>query len=175
MVRIIGGVDRGRRIDAPPGRTTRPITDRAKESVFNMLANLELPAGASVVDLYAGSGSFGLECLSRHAAHVTFVERDHVAVGTLRDNVAKLGYGDRCMVSATDVAVAVREMVQVDLAFCDPPYPDDPWAELLAQLRAKVIVVHADHPIDLTDDWTEVRRRKYGRSHILIAERRSRS
>ncbi len=170
-MRIIGGVDRGRRIEAPPGRVTRPITDRAKESVFNMLASMGLPAGCRVIDLYAGSGSFGLEALSRGADHVTFVERDRVALATLRANIAQLDYADRCDVKAADVGSVLPLARPAEIAFCDPPYPDDPWNDLLSKLAVRTIVVHADHPVALTDRWLELKRRKYGRSHILIAER----
>jgi 16S rRNA G966 N2-methylase RsmD len=59
----------------------------------------------------------------------------------------------------------------VDVAFCDPPYADDPWADLLGRLRADLVVGHAEHPIELPSGWDEVRRRDYGRSRIVIARR----
>ena len=72
-MRVISGSARGRKLQAPPGRGTRPITDRAKEGIFNMLESLGGVGDAVVVDLFAGSGSFAIESLSRGAARAVFV------------------------------------------------------------------------------------------------------
>lgn len=171
-MRIIAGTARGSRIQAPAGRsTTRPITDRAKESVFNMLVSLGGLDGAVVLDLYAGSGSFGLESLSRGAAAVTFVERDRRALAALRSNLARLGFDDLSTVIAAPVEVALPGLGPADIAFCDPPYAADPWLELQRRVDAELLVGHAESPVALTDRWVEVRRRTYGRSQIVIARR----
>jgi 16S rRNA (guanine966-N2)-methyltransferase len=174
-VRVIAGSARGRRIDAPPGRDTRPITDRAKEGIFNMLGSLDADGGpvidATVVDLFAGSGSFGIECLSRGAERVVFVERDRTAARTLERNLTTLGFDDRARLVVAPVASALPGLPHADLAFCDPPYADDPWVDLLGSLQADVLVGHAEHEIELTDRWLEVRRRHYGRARIVIARR----
>ena len=109
-MRVISGDARGRKIQAPPGEGTRPITDRAKESIFNMLGSLGGVVDASVVDLYAGSGSFGIECLSRGAAAVTFVERRPAAVATIRSNLDLLGYTDRARIEQASVSTALRAL-----------------------------------------------------------------
>jgi 16S rRNA (guanine966-N2)-methyltransferase len=170
-MRVISGEARGRTIQAPPGEGTRPITDRAKESIFNMLTSLGGVVGATVIDLYAGSGSFGIECLSRGAAMVTFVEHGQGAVAALRSNLDTLGFTDRATIQRASVPAVVAALPPADLAFCDPPYAADPWAELLPLLQAEVMVGHADHDIELPAPWVELRRRRYGRSHIVIAER----
>ena len=126
--------------------------------------------GAEVADLYAGSGSFGLECLSRGAARVTFVEQARPALDALRHNIDSLGFADRARVLVGPVAVHGPALGGVDLAFCDPPYADDPWSELFAMLRADVVVGHAEREIPLPTGWAELRRREYGRAKILIAE-----
>ena len=87
-MRIIAGRWRGRIIDAPPGRKTRPTADRVREAWMSALQT-EIP-GSRVVDLFAGSGALGLELLSRGAEHVTFVERAQPALRTLKANAAKL-------------------------------------------------------------------------------------
>ena len=92
-MRIVGGEFKGRRIAAPRGDTSRPTTDRNRESLFNILSarddvNFE---GARVIDLFAGSGALGLEALSRGAAWVLFVETDAAARGAIRDNIEALG------------------------------------------------------------------------------------
>jgi len=168
-MRVISGDARGRKIQAPPGEGTRPITDRAKESIFNMLGSLGGVVDTTVVDLYAGSGSFGIECLSRGAAAVTFVERRPAAVATIRSNLDTLGYADRATIEQASALAVLASLPEADLAFCDPPYLDDPWPELLAGLRADIVVGHAEHDIALPTRWTELRRRRYGRSHVVIA------
>ncbi len=126
--------------------------------------------GAEVVDLYAGSGSFGLECLSRGAGRVTFVEQARPALAALRHNIDTLGFADRSRVLVGPVAVHGPALGAVDLAFCDPPYADDPWSGLFEMLRADVVVGHAERSIPLPVGWIELRRREYGRAKILIAE-----
>jgi len=168
-MRVISGTARGRSIIAPKGLDTRPITDRAKEAIFNMLDSLGLPAGATVADLYAGSGSFGIECLSRGASSVQFVEKARPAVAAIQANLTRLGFDDGADVRQGSVLAALPTLGAVDLVFCDPPYVDDPWANLWSQLEAKYVVAHADHRVELGDRWVEVRRKKYGRSHVVVA------
>ncbi len=128
----------------------------------------------TVVDLYAGSGSFGLESLSRGATHVTFVERNRTAAKTLQENIDLLGFTDNATVLVASATSAAAGLDRMDLAFCDPPYADNPWPELLDVIDANVLVGHAESPIRLVERWEEVRRRTYGRSHILIARQRFR-
>lgn len=170
-MRIIAGTAGGRRIVAPEGRGTRPITDRAKEGIFNMLMSLGGVEDATVIDLFAGSGSFGLECLSRGAERVTFVERNRGAAAVIEQNLQTLGFTDRAIVRCVPVESAVRGADPVDVAFCDPPYTDDVWAELLPTIKARQLVGHASREIPLVDPWEEVKRRSYGRAQIVIAQR----
>lgn len=168
-MRIIAGTARGRKIVAPSGQGTRPITDRAKEAIFNMLVSLGGVDDAIVLDLFAGSGSFGLECLSRGARRVTFVESDRHARNTLEANLATLGFTDRAMVLPTPVERALPTLGHADIAFCDPPYRLDVWATLLEQVDADLLVGHAERPVALSERWVEERRRSYGRAKIVIA------
>src|SRR5688572_2854044 len=124
-MRIIAGEFRGRRL-LPPEQTgvTRPVTDRVKQSLFDIVApRLE---GARVYDCFAGTGSMGLECLSRGAAHVTFFERDRSALSRLRRNIETVGVPSRCQVVAQDLfqwfAASKPQNPRIDLAFLDPPY-----------------------------------------------------
>ncbi len=169
-MRVIAGTARGRKIQAPPGSGTRPITDRAKESIFNMLVSQGAVVDAVVVDLFAGSGSFGIECLSRGAERVVFVEAARPAAATIKANLEHLGFADRATVEVGDVTSRIARLPTADLAFCDPPYALDPWGEILAELDASLLVGHAAHDIELTPRWSELRRRTYGRSRIVIAE-----
>src|SRR5437763_12374353 len=100
-LRIIGGVHRGRRLVAPPGETVRPTSDRARESLFNILSHggfaaAGLPfADRPVLDAFAGTGALGLEALSRGAGAAVFIENGREALSALRRNVAALDAGDR--------------------------------------------------------------------------------
>lgn len=143
-MRIIAGEFGGRRIEAPDTQGTRPMLDRVRESVFATLGNaLE---GARVLDLYAGSGSLGLEALSRGAVHVRFVEQAKVALDALKANVEELGVKERVRVirgnalvrsswhdeeKAKGVGDGVESgssSARFDLVLFDPPYRllDDP-------------------------------------------------
>ena len=140
-----------------------------------MLVSLGGVEDAEVLDLFAGAGSFGLECLSRGALQVTFVERHPVALKALRTNIETLGFGDRATVIAGPVAGALSaraHLPAVDLTFCDPPYADDPWKSLFPALRTDLLVAHAERAVVTPEGWDEVKRRQYGRPHILIARPR---
>ena len=87
-MRIIAGSKRGMKLLSPKGRDTRPITDRVKESVFNIMQKWDLPAGAVAADLFCGTGSMGLEALSRGAQWVTFIDKDRRAIELLDRNLS---------------------------------------------------------------------------------------
>ena len=117
-MRIIGGEAKGRRLDTPD-EGTRPLTGRAREALLSILG--ETVEGATVLDLFAGSGSFGLEALSRGAAEVMFVERDRRAVEVLERNIDAVdlgGTGKRNTV--TDYLV--QSDASFDMVYVDPPY-----------------------------------------------------
>lgn len=120
-MRIIGGTHGGRRIAAPPGRATRPMLERVREAVFSTLAPwLE---GALVLDLFAGSGSLGLEALSRGARSARFVERDARTLALLAENARALGLEERAAAVRGD-ALAPESWGEepLDVVFLDPPY-----------------------------------------------------
>src|SRR5437870_4293923 len=102
-MRVVAGTARGRRLDAPPGTATRPTSDRVRESVFNSLGSLDLVVGATVVDLFAGSGAMGIEALSRGAERATFVESDAAAARVITANLERCGLSDRGRVVASTV------------------------------------------------------------------------
>jgi 16S rRNA (guanine(966)-N(2))-methyltransferase RsmD len=123
-MRLTGGSDRGRRLIAPRGQRTRPTAAKVREAIFNILG----PAGGShVLDLYAGTGALGLEALSRGAASVVFVERDHAPLSALRRNIKELGASDRASVIGADVCSGLRRLAataqgRFNWVFLDPPY-----------------------------------------------------
>ncbi len=121
-MRIIAGSLRSRRFEAPPGRKTRPTSDRLRETLFNVLA--PRVEGAAFLDLYAGSGAAGMEALSRGAARVVFVERAAPVVTVLRENLTRLGFKNGVEVRAESVGTFLRRGSQnaFDIVFLDPPY-----------------------------------------------------
>jgi 16S rRNA (guanine966-N2)-methyltransferase len=144
-MRIIAGEFRGRRLLPPEGDVTRPITDRVKQSLFDILTPL-LP-GARVYDCFAGTGSMGLESISRGAAEAVFFEADRSAQTRLRKNIAALGVEDRCRVIGQDLfrwfASAAPPKPPIGVVYLDPPYrflrerPDD-LRKLAERLSAHV-------------------------------------
>lgn len=122
-MRIIGGRFRGRVLTTPPDERTRPMLEQSRAAVFNMIG--DAPAGARVLDLYSGTGSLGLEALSRGAESICFVERDRLALGCLEENIKKLDAGNSCNIKKTTVEIAVRAETQnYQIIFLDPPYPE---------------------------------------------------
>jgi 16S rRNA (guanine(966)-N(2))-methyltransferase RsmD len=132
-VRIIAGEFRSRRIVAPAGHATRPMLDRVREALFSSLQPRLVDA--VVLDLFAGSGSLGLEALSRGARHVRCVERGGPALAALRANVDALGVRDRVTIVADDALKPGTWGAPADLVFLDPPYA------LLEERRARLLDV----------------------------------
>ncbi len=179
-MRIISGSARGRKLHSPDGMGTRPIPDRAKTAIFNMILSIRMAEGhpglegTRVLDLFAGSGSFGLECLSRGASEVVFVEQNKAAARVIEKNLATFGMADRARVLPRDALAVVASLAggeRFDIAFCDPPYVDDPWLTLLPQIPADLLIAHTETELTLTDDWEELRRRSYGRPQVVLAKR----
>jgi 16S rRNA (guanine966-N2)-methyltransferase len=136
-MRIIAGAARGRPLAAPPGKGTRPTSDRAREGLFSTLESLRGTAwdGARVLDLYAGSGAFGLEALSRGAAAAVLVESDVRAAAVIRRNAEAVGVpGSRVVVDRVERFLASAGGAAFDVVFLDPPY--DVTGEIVARVLA---------------------------------------
>jgi 16S rRNA (guanine966-N2)-methyltransferase len=125
-MRIVAGRLKGRRLVAPRGAAVRPTSDSLRETLFNVL---DVPAGARVLDGFAGTGALGLEALSRGARHVTFVDRDPAAMRAIAENVRRCGVENACAIIRGDLT-AVRSSSgrpawarePFDLIVLDPPY-----------------------------------------------------
>lgn len=172
-MRVVAGTLGGRKFAGPDGYDTRPTTDRVREAIFNSLNSLDVLVGATVADLFAGSGGLGIEALSRGAEHCTFVENNRSTLRVLRSNLASLGLDGRSTVIAAN-ALAVGATLDVDLVLADPPYDFEGWPELLAQVRAPIVVAEAATAIDPSVGWQQIRAKRYGRTWVsfLRAEQR---
>lgn len=173
-MRVVAGTARGRRLVAPKGTATRPTSDRAREAAFNALGSLGAVEGASVLDLFAGSGALGIEALSRGAAGATFVDADPRAVAAIRQNLAATGLEGRATVVQSE---ALRYLAgapaPVDLALLDPPYATDDaaWTGLLGALDAEVAVLESDREATPPPPWEMLRVRRYGDTVLTFVRR----
>jgi 16S rRNA (guanine(966)-N(2))-methyltransferase RsmD len=143
-VRVIAGRAHGRKLKAPRGLKTRPASARARQSIFSRLETALDFDELNVLDLFAGSGSLGIEALSRGAAHVTFVDSSRAATRVIRDNLGALGFEVRGRVIAADVMRALGELSaegkRFGLVFVDAPYARDISAAVLDALAAGKLV-----------------------------------
>ena len=144
-MRVIAGNAHGRRISAPRGLETRPATARVRSSIFSRLdARFDL-TGARVLDLFAGSGSLGLEALSRGAAHVTFVDSSRIAAATIAKNLKVFGLLDAARIVTADVMRTLANLAaaheRFDLVFIDAPYANDLSAAVLAALVEMELII----------------------------------
>jgi 16S rRNA (guanine966-N2)-methyltransferase len=174
-VRVAGGELRGRKLAVPRGRNLRPTTERVREAVFSILADV---SGARVLDLFCGSGALGIEALSRGAAHATLVD---TRPGAAERNVEELALGDRADVVRSDAARFLGQSwsESFDLVFCDPPYKLadrlaadlDPLIQSQLAPGGRVIVESSpERPLDLSLPLRL--ERSYGESMIRLYEDR---
>jgi 16S rRNA (guanine966-N2)-methyltransferase len=176
-MRIIAGTHRGHTISAPRGHDTRPTSDRVRENVFNLVGPVD---GAAVLDLYAGSGAFGLEALSRGAARAVFVDDDRDAVRAIERNLDKLRLSGTVLRQDALTALATEAGTgrKYDLVLVDPPY--DMYPELQPQLARYLPAVLADDGLLVVETDARVEpelplsqrtSRKYGHARITVYER----
>ncbi|KRE78096.1 16S rRNA (guanine(966)-N(2))-methyltransferase RsmD [Arthrobacter sp. FX8] len=186
MTRIISGVGGGTPLAAVPGSLTRPTTDRVKEALFSRLDAFEVISGARVLDLYAGSGSLGVESASRGAATVDLVESDAKASGVCQRNADLInGVLGRKAVTVHRSRVEpfldrAAESAAWDLVFLDPPYPLEEAAlsavlqKLAAHLVPGAVVVVERSSRSPEPQWpdgmTRFAEKKYGETRLWFAE-----
>jgi len=189
-MRIIAGAKRGMKLLPPRGQATRPVTDRIKESLFSVLYKYDVFDGAVVCDLFCGTGSLGLEALSRGARWVTFVESDRSAVGLLNRNIEKARFIAESRViraNAWKVAAPVDEACgKYGLVFVDPPYkmsydtsPNSPLGRLLCMLCQQtkddaIVVVRTSRRARLLEQYGALEvidRRQWGTQAVTLLRR----
>lgn len=156
-MRVIAGTAKGRTLKSPP-EATRPIMDRVKENLFNILGTDVIEA--NVLDLFAGAGSVGIEALSRGAKHATFVEFNDGALKTIRANLATTKLASRATVVRENVYRYLKKppATPYDLIYVAPPQYKDMWQETLKLLDARPqwlspqgILVAQIHPVEFEE------------------------
>lgn len=171
-MRIIAGSRKGHRIEAPKGLVTRPTGDRTREAAFNLIGPLE---GASVIDLFAGSGAMGLEALSRGAASAVFVEADRDACRTIERNLDKLRLTGATVLCRDVLQVLANERRKYDLVLLDPPYEMTDYAPLARYLpvmlsEAGVLLVESSARVHPDLPLHERTSRRYGSARLTLFE-----
>ena len=184
-MRIIAGDKRGMKLFSPKTDLSRPITDRVKESLFNVLRKYDLPADKVVADLFSGVGSLGLESLSRGAKFVTFIEKDPKIAEILKRNIEKAVFIDCSKIIKADAFKigATVDKQNYDLVFVDPPYAmtmqtgkGSSLYKLLDMLSYQVVkdgfvVVRTQENIQLLQQYnrfTAIERRRWGTMAVTI-------
>jgi 16S rRNA (guanine966-N2)-methyltransferase len=177
-MRIIAGKYKGRKLFDHNEKYIRPYTDRIKESVFASLE--EKLINARVLDLYAGSGSIGLEALSRGAGFVTFNDLSSRALTLIKKNAEKIGVkrDEYRLVQSEDISFLKNQSLNYDVVFLDPPFAYSEWGmfwQTMLNAEWKVeplIVFRYEKKIDvqLPDQFTIIRSKKYGKSIVNFME-----
>ena len=126
-MRVISGTARGRKLDSPAGDSVRPTTDNVKESMFNII-QFDIP-GRRVLDLFAGSGQLGIECISRGAREAVFVDSDRESVKLIKNNLKRCGFS--AQVITGDAIDYLKACGKFDLIFADPPYDSGLYGKVL--------------------------------------------
>lgn len=174
-MRIIAGVAKGRKLKTPKNnKTTRPAMAKVRESILSSIQPLE---GKLVMDLYAGTGSLGLECLSRLAENCYFVDSDERAVKLIRDNINALDVKQRAVVLKRRLPQGLKGLFHsrpFDIVFCDPPYEKNLINKTLDCLvlyklidpQSLIIVEHNQHELPHHESFSLIRQKQFGQTLV---------
>jgi 16S rRNA (guanine(966)-N(2))-methyltransferase RsmD len=186
-LRVIGGTARGRKLRSVPGDTTRPITDKVRQALFNIIgADIE---DATVLDLFGGTGSVGIEALSRGAAFVYFIDINRQPIATIRVNLKETELESRARVLQVDAFTFLEREAerQFDYVYIAPPQYKGLWKRALLTLDANTSWLSEDawiivqiHPVEeealegehALKNLNEFDRRRYGSTLLIFFERR---
>jgi len=180
-MRVISGIAKGRRLKSTRDPEMRPTTDMARQTIFDILG--QTPVDATVLDLFAGAGTLGIEALSRGARAATFVEQDRDACGVIEENLRATTLADRGRVRRSDVVRFLSKPAQTpfDLVFLDPPYNRGLGfvARCLVQIVAgrwvrsggTVVVEAEEGHVEWPLGFRETRTRRFGRTRVSMAVR----
>ena len=182
-MRIIAGQYRGRTLSTVRDLSVRPTTDRAKQTIFDILSNRLDFEGIEVLDLFAGSGSLGLEAISRGASSVTFVDKAQQSLRALEANIDSLGCEERCTAYTADVFWFLRNTRKsFDLIFVDPPYRLERIEELphaiyespVVKEGTIVVMEHSkESQVEPSETEYDITRKPFGQTTVLILQTRS--
>ena len=184
-MRIIAGKLRGSTLYLSKNKNIRPLKDLARESIFNLLSHSNKISSqvkeSNILDLYAGTGSFGLECLSRQANYVCFIEKEKAAIEILEKNIEKLKLKNKTKIFSNDVFTLIEKqnifVSQFHLIFCDPPFKNTNIEKLIELVfnrnllqKNGIIIIHRNKNTKekLPDYFKILDERMYGMSKIIF-------
>ncbi len=175
MIRIIGGVYKGRYLDIPNSKVTRPTMDKVRQAIFNVLHNK--PTNAVCCDLFAGSGAMGLEALSRGARKCYFIDKDRQTFFTMKGNVKSLEIDeDRYELFLGDYRVFIKRNagLKLDILFLDPPYRMNINKDIILDMTQRdmfsenAVIVSEQEPENEPIEGYEMKEYRYGAKHVAI-------
>ena len=186
-MRIIAGKFKGATLYLPKNKTTRPLKDRARENIFNLLTHSNKISfqfkNSYILDLYAGTGSFGLECMSREADKVWFVEKEKETIKILEKNIKKLKLKKNIYIFFDDVFNFIKNQnafkAKFNLIFCDPPFKDINMKKLIELIfygnllnKNGIIILHRNKTSNekLPSYFNLIDERVYGISRIIFGK-----
>ena len=186
-MRIISGTAKGKKILLPDDRLTRPLKDLAKESIFNIIEHSNLfeseVKDSNILDLFSGVGSFGLECLSRGASSVIFVENYKKVLPILKKNITNLNFNENSQISEIDLfgeSSFCNFKRKFDIIFMDPPYKEEKLPDLLEKLihrnllkKEGVFIIHRHNKEEdiFPNNFKILKEKSYGISKIIFGTR----
>ncbi len=185
QMRVISGIFKGKSISFLKSKITRPLKDSVKENIFNIINHSNILGikinNTNILDLYSGIGSFGIECVSRGAKKVTFVEKDHNAIETLKKNLKTLLIKDKATVISDEIEnyLNVKKTEKFNIIFLDPPFAENSFINDLKlikknkiYLKNHVIIIHRESKTN--DNFNGILNpiiiRKYSRSKIIFGK-----
>jgi len=186
-MRIIGGDLKGSSLFFSQDKNTRPLKDIARESIFNLLTHSNKISckleRSNILDLYSGTGSFGLECLSRKAKKVFFIEKDKNIIEILKKNINKLQFKERVEIFFNDAFQVIRDQdiskIKFNIIFCDPPFKNIDIKQLIELIYNKkllikngLIILHRNKNTieELPSNFKILEERNYGISKIIFGQ-----
>jgi len=189
-MRIISGYLKSLKLLMPKDKKTRPLRDMVKENIFNLLIHSKkisfIIEKSNVLDLYSGTGSFGLECLSRKASSVSFVENGDEISKILKKNISNSNFKNETKIFYEDVLSFVKNYSNLeqkfDLIFCDPPFKESNVNNVLKLIfenkllkKTGILILHRHKSVDqkLLDNFKIIEERIYGLSKIIFYRLRS--
>ena len=185
-MRVISGVARGTKLNSIDSTDTRPTLDRVKEALFNIIQNII--DDSIVLDLFAGSGAIGIECISRGAKKAYFCEKSHEAVKMIRQNIEKTRFTDKSEILQQDYKKALKNYsvrnIKFDIVFLDPPYKNDIAVDAVQDIielglleKNGVIIIETDEKQRELKELEKLQvevydLRKYGRVNLIFLNRK---
>lgn len=173
-MRVVGGEFRHRELVWPKSLTTRPTKDMVREAMFSAL--IHKVTNSVVLDLFAGSGAFAIEAISRGASFSYLVDNDYEANKAINQNLSNLKINN-AKVYSTDYLIALKDLinhnVKIDILFLDPPYKMDDYIKFINESSVllkddAVIIIESDHTVKITGNYHKIKEYRYGKTFVTI-------